>query len=73
MSRSGLETLHDGLPDLLSRMAAVAQRDVLVGIPEDFFLFVCFFFKLTDSLADLLFRQYKLCGRVDSDAFQLRQ
>ena len=43
----------------------------LVGIPEDFFLFVCFFFKLTDALADLLFRQYKLCGRVDSDAFQL--
>lgn len=33
MSRSGLETLHDGLPDLLRRMAAVAQRDVLVGIP----------------------------------------
>ncbi len=34
MSRSGLETLHDGLPDLLRRMAAVAQRDVLVGIPS---------------------------------------
>lgn len=33
MSRTGLETLHDGLPDLLRRMAAVAQRDVLVGIP----------------------------------------
>lgn len=33
MSRSGLETLHDGLPDMLRRMAAVAQRDVLVGIP----------------------------------------
>lgn len=33
MSRSGLETLHDGLPDLLRRMAAVAQRDVLVGVP----------------------------------------
>ena len=33
MSRSGLETLHDGLPDLLRRMAAMAQRDVLVGIP----------------------------------------
>ena len=34
MSRTGLETLHDGLPDLLRRMAAVAQRDVLVGIPS---------------------------------------
>lgn len=34
MSRSGLETLHDGLPDMLRRMAAVAQRDVLVGIPS---------------------------------------
>ena len=33
MSRTGLETLHDGLPDMLRRMAAVAQRDVLVGIP----------------------------------------
>lgn len=33
MSRTGLEILHDGLPDLLRRMAAVAQRDVLVGIP----------------------------------------
>lgn len=33
MSRSGLETLHDGLPDMLRRMAAVAQRDVLVGVP----------------------------------------
>lgn len=33
MSRSGLETLHDGLPDLLRRMAAVTQRDVLVGVP----------------------------------------
>ena len=33
MSRSGLEILHDGLPDLLRRMAAVAQRDVLVGVP----------------------------------------
>ena len=33
MSRSGLETLHDGLPDLLRRMAAVAQRDVLIGVP----------------------------------------
>lgn len=34
MSRTGLEILHDGLPDLLRRMAAVAQRDVLVGIPS---------------------------------------
>ena len=33
MSRTGLEILHDGLPDMLRRMAAVAQRDVLVGIP----------------------------------------
>lgn len=33
MSRSGLETLHDGLPDMLRRLAAVAQRDVLVGVP----------------------------------------
>lgn len=33
MSRTGLEILHDGLPDLLRRMAAVAQRDVLVGVP----------------------------------------
>lgn len=34
MSRTGLEILHDGLPDLLRRIAAVAQRDVLVGIPS---------------------------------------
>lgn len=33
MSRTGLEILHDGLTGLLRRMAAVAQRDVLVGIP----------------------------------------
>lgn len=33
MSRTGLEILHDGLPDMLRRMAAVAQRDVLVGVP----------------------------------------
>lgn len=32
-NRPGLENLHDGLPDLLRRMAAVALRDVLVGIP----------------------------------------
>lgn len=35
MSRTGLEILHDGLPDLLRRLAAVAAQDVLVGVPSD--------------------------------------
>ena len=35
MSRTGLEILHDGLPDLLRRLAAVAAQDVLVGVPGD--------------------------------------
>lgn len=32
--QSGMQMITDALPDLLRRMAAVAQRDVLVGIPS---------------------------------------
>lgn len=31
--RSGMQMITDALPDLLRRLAAVAQRDVLVGVP----------------------------------------
>ena len=31
--QSGMQTITDALPDLLRRLAAVAQRDVLVGVP----------------------------------------
>ena len=31
--QSGMQTINDALPDLLRRLAAVAQRDVLVGVP----------------------------------------
>lgn len=31
--QSGMQMITDALPDLLRRLAAVAQRDVLVGVP----------------------------------------
>ena len=43
----------------------------LVGISEYLFLLCSFLLKLCDALADLFFRQYEFCGRVDCDAFQL--
>ena len=33
MSRTGLDILSDGIPDLLRRLAEVAKHDVLVGVP----------------------------------------
>lgn len=33
--QSGMQMITDALPDLLRRLAAVAQRDVLVGVPAD--------------------------------------
>ena len=33
--QSGMQMITDALPDLLRRLAAVAQRDVLVGVPAE--------------------------------------
>ncbi len=42
----------------------------LVGIPENLFLFICFFFQFHNALADLVLGQHELRRRVDGDTLQ---